>query len=65
VYGYDIWRAVEQGEYERIDAIPAPVTAYHDTTAVGGLQYRYYVKAYDLGGNRSPASNVVQATLDI
>ena len=42
-----------------------PVTAYHDTTAVGGLQYRYYVKAYDLGGNRSPASNVVQATLEI
>jgi 2,4-dienoyl-CoA reductase-like NADH-dependent reductase (Old Yellow Enzyme family) len=63
VYGYDVWRAVEGGEYERIDAIPAPVTAYHDTTTVSGLKYRYFVRAYDLGGNRSPDSNVVEAKL--
>lgn len=65
VYGYDIWRATAQAEFERIDAIPAPVTAYHDATAVAGLKYRYFVKAYDLGGNRSPASNLVEAALPL
>jgi dimethylglycine catabolism A len=63
VYGYDIWRATAGAEFERIDAIPAPVTAYHDATAVAGLKYRYFVKAYDLAGNRSEASNTVEAEL--
>jgi 2,4-dienoyl-CoA reductase-like NADH-dependent reductase (Old Yellow Enzyme family) len=61
VYGYDIWRALGQGEFERIDAVPAPVTAYHDTTAVAGLEYRYYVQAYDQAGNRTPASETIIA----
>ncbi|MBK8205986.1 MAG: NADH:flavin oxidoreductase [Planctomycetes bacterium] len=63
VYGYDIWRAVEGGEFERIDAIPAPVTAYHDTATISGLGYRYFVQAYDLAGNRSERSIVVEATV--
>ncbi|MBX3458843.1 MAG: NADH:flavin oxidoreductase [Planctomycetes bacterium] len=63
VYGYDIWRAIEDSDFDRIDAIPAPVTAYHDMTAVSGIKYRYFVQAYDLAGNRSKASIVVQAVL--
>jgi dimethylglycine catabolism A len=61
VYGYDIWRAVGDAEFERIDAVPAPVTAYHDATAIEGLAYRYYVQAYDLAGNRTPPSETVTA----
>ena len=63
LYGYDIWRAVGAGDFERIDAVPAPVTAYHDSTAVGGLAYRYFVHGYDLAGNRTPASNTVSASV--
>ncbi|MCA8917017.1 MAG: NADH:flavin oxidoreductase [Planctomycetes bacterium] len=61
IYGYDVWRALGEGEFERIDAVPAPVTAYHDTTAISGLEYRYYVQAYDLAGNRTPASPIVSS----
>ncbi|MBZ0136572.1 MAG: NADH:flavin oxidoreductase [Planctomycetes bacterium] len=61
VYGYDVWRAVATGQFERIDAVPAPVTSYHDATAIAGLDYRYYVQAYDLAGNRTPPSETVDA----
>lgn len=61
IYGYDIWRAAGDAPYERIDAVPAPVTAYHDATAIEGLAYRYYVQAYDLAGNRTPPSETVDA----
>ncbi|MEZ5992355.1 MAG: NADH:flavin oxidoreductase [Planctomycetota bacterium] len=63
VYGYDIWRAIEGGEFERIDAVPAPVTAYHDTTAIKGLRYIYRVRGYDLAGNRTQASGEVTAEI--
>ena len=61
IYGYDIWRAVGEANFERIDAVPAPVTGYHDATAIGGLAYRYYVQAYDLAGNRTPPSETIDA----
>lgn len=63
VYGYDIWRAVGDADFERIDAVPAPVTGYHDATAIEGLAYRYYVQAYDLAGNRTPPSETVDAKI--
>lgn len=63
MYGYDIWRAIEDGEFERIDAVPAPVTAYHDTTAIKGLRYVYRVQGYDLAGNRTQASGEVTAEI--
>ncbi len=58
VYGYDIWRAVGEGEFERVDAVPSPVTAYHDGAVVAGLGYRYRVQAYDLAGNRTAWSEI-------
>ena len=61
IYGYDIWRAVGDAPFERIDAVPAPVTAYHDATAIEGLAYRYYVQGYDLAGSRTPPSETVDA----
>jgi 2,4-dienoyl-CoA reductase-like NADH-dependent reductase (Old Yellow Enzyme family) len=64
IYGYDIWRAIEDGEFERIDAVPAPVTAYHDSTAVTGLAYSYYVQGYDFAGNRTPKSATVSVRVN-
>src|SRR5690606_14812263 len=63
LYGYDIWRAVSEGPFQRIDAVPAPVTAYHDSTAVSGLTYRYFIHGYDLAGNRTPPSHTVTASV--
>jgi dimethylglycine catabolism A len=61
--GYDIWRAVGEGEFERIDAVPSPVTKYHDSTTVRGVSYRYFVKGYDLAGNRTAPSE--QCTVEL
>lgn len=61
VYGYDIWRALGEGEFERIDAVPAPVTRYQDGTAVEGTEYAYRVQGYDYAGNRTPCSETVHA----
>lgn len=63
IYGYDIWRSEGSGPFERIEGVPGGVTAYHDSTAVGGVQYRYYVQAYDFAGNRSPASATLAVSL--
>lgn len=60
VYGYDIWRAVGDAEFERIDAVPTPLTRWHDTTAIRGIRYRYFVRAYDVAGNRTPDSVTVE-----
>ncbi|MBE7493182.1 MAG: NADH:flavin oxidoreductase [Planctomycetes bacterium] len=60
VYGYDIWRAVENGPPERMDAVPAGVCAYHDGGVVGGMRYRYGVQAYDLAGNRGAMSAEIE-----
>ena len=63
VYGYDVWRSLGEAPFERIDAVPAPVTSYHDTLPVAGLEYRYYVQGYDFAGNRTQASDVVSAKI--
>lgn len=63
VYGYDIWRAEGKSAFERIDAVPGAVCAYHDGAAVGGVSYRYYVQAYDLAGNRSEPSETLTVSL--
>lgn len=63
VYGYDVWRAEGDSPFERIDAVPGAVCAYHDSAAVAGVKYRYYVQAYDLAGNRSQASRVLVVSL--
>ncbi len=59
VYGYDIWRAEGTSPAQRVDAVPGAVHAYHDSNAVAGLNYRYFVQAYDFAGNRSVASSEV------
>lgn len=63
VYGYDIWRAVGASAFERVDAVPSPVTAYHDSAVVAGMAYRYRVQAYDLAGNRAALSEIVAVSL--
>lgn len=65
VYGYDIWRAEGDGASQRIDAVPGAVQAYHDSSAVAGLAYRYFVRAYDFAGNRSVPSAELAVSLPL
>lgn len=58
VYGYDIFRSEDDGPYTRLTAVKR--NFHYDVTAVGGARYRYYVQAYDLAGNRSEPSEIVE-----
>jgi hypothetical protein len=62
VYGYEIERAAEEGPFDHLTTVKG--IFYVDDDVVGGVRYRYRVRAYDLGGNRTPDSNVAEATLE-
>ncbi|MBI3653244.1 MAG: NADH:flavin oxidoreductase [Acidobacteria bacterium] len=61
IYGYEIFRREDDGDYARLHAIKR--THFYDTQVVGGRSYSYYVQAYDLAGNRSEKSNEATAQL--
>ncbi|MBI4565389.1 MAG: NADH:flavin oxidoreductase [Planctomycetes bacterium] len=64
VYGYWVERAAEGGPWELISATRADMHAtFQDGSAVAGTVYRYRVRAYDLAGNKSEPSNVVDFRL--
>jgi hypothetical protein len=59
--GYNVYRSVEGGPFERIaESIEAP--SYTDRKVEAGKKYRYAVTAVDLKGNESPRSAVQEAT---
>ncbi|MBI3243409.1 MAG: NADH:flavin oxidoreductase [Chloroflexi bacterium] len=58
VYGYEIFRAVNEGPFVHLTS---SMTASHvDEYALAGNRYSYYVRAYDFAGNRSNNSNVTE-----
>jgi hypothetical protein len=62
VMGYEIWRSeAELDGFEHIYSVT--VSMYTDTLAVTGRAYRYYVRAYDIAGNKSEPSNIVSGEL--
>lgn len=61
VYGYEIDRAEEDGPFDHIGSVKG--VFYVDDDVVGGVRYRYRVRAYDLAGNRTPESNVAMVAL--
>ncbi len=58
--GYRIYRAIGEGEGERVGEVPAGTTAWLDTGPKAGVLYRYTVTAFDLAGNEGPASGSAQ-----
>lgn len=58
IIGYDVYRA-EDGEAETscIEAVKS--AKYADRMVLGGLTYRYYVRAFDAQGRASPPSNSI------
>lgn len=57
---YYIYRADDEGEARRVEAIKA--TRWVDRTVFAGTRYAYYVRAQDLAGRTSPPSNTVTVT---
>ncbi|MBI3819815.1 MAG: NADH:flavin oxidoreductase [Planctomycetes bacterium] len=56
IYGYDVERSQDGGEFTKIGAAKTP--RFHDERAIGGIRYRYRVRAYDFAGNRCEYSNI-------
>ena len=64
LYGYWVERSAPGGAWEIVSAVRADMhTTFQDATAVAGTAYRYRVRAYDLAGNKSAPSNVVEIAL--
>jgi 2,4-dienoyl-CoA reductase-like NADH-dependent reductase (Old Yellow Enzyme family) len=66
VYGYEIFRSADGRPFEHLWTTRADMkTRYEDGSAAGGATYRYFVRAYDLAGNRSPESELVTVPMPL
>lgn len=64
VAGYEIWRSEDGGKnFSHLYSVQ--VTMYTDNLTMSGRQYAYYIKAYDLAGNKSAPSNIVKADVPL
>jgi 2,4-dienoyl-CoA reductase-like NADH-dependent reductase (Old Yellow Enzyme family) len=64
VIGYEVWRSDDGGDtYAHIYSITTSM--YTDHMAASGIEYRYYIRAYDVAGNKSTRSNEVLALLPL
>ena len=54
---YDVYRADDEGEMRVVDGVKT--TMFTDTGLLGGMNYRYYVRACDATGHASAPSEVV------
>ena len=49
VSGYDVYRAIGDGAYTKLNIVPITGTAYDDTSTVDGTSYRYLVRTLSTG----------------
>ncbi len=61
VYGYEIYRSADSGPFDHVGSVKG--TSYSDDDVIGGVRYRYQVRAYDLAGNRTPGSDIAEIAL--
>ncbi|HET9481820.1 MAG TPA: NADH:flavin oxidoreductase [Candidatus Polarisedimenticolia bacterium] len=61
IYGYEIYRSADGGAFDHLGSVKG--VFYVDDDVVGGVRYRYWVRAYDPAGNRTPRSNVAEVML--
>jgi len=60
VAGYDVYRAEEGGEVRIVEAVKG--AQFVDRRVLGGLTYRYFVRAYDASGRMSGPSETITLT---
>lgn len=63
IYGYQVFRAEGDGLFLHYASVRARSTRFEDGRAVAGGRYRYFVRPYDLAGNRGDASPSVAITV--
>src|SRR5262249_23765438 len=51
VYGYEIFRAEGSGPFAHVHSVRS--LSFTDRGVTSGVPYRYFVRAYDLAGNRT------------
>lgn len=59
---YDVYRADDDGEMRVVDGVKT--TSFRDTGLLGGMTYRYYVRACNATGHASAPSEVVHFAPD-
>lgn len=59
MYGYQLFRAEDDGAFLHYASIRERSTRYEDARALSGRRYRYFVRPYDRAGNRGPDSPIV------
>ncbi len=64
VMGYEVWRSDDNGStFSHIYSITTSM--WTDHLAASGIAYQYYIRAYDIAGNKSVSSNIVRAELPL
>lgn len=59
LYGYQVFRSEDGGRFVHYASLRARSTRFEDGRVVSGHRYRYFVRPYDLAGNRGPQSDIV------
>jgi hypothetical protein len=63
LYGYQVFRAEGDNLYLHYASVRGQSTRFEDGRAVAGARYRYFIRPYDLAGNRGPASPSVEIVM--
>lgn len=63
VYGYEIHRADNRDDFVRLATVKRNI--HYDLNVAGGNTYRYRIVAYDLSGNRSAPSDIVEVKVSL
>ena len=61
MYGYEVFRSINDGPFTHLTS--SKTTSHVDEHALAGNRYAYFVRPYDLAGNRGPHSNTAEITL--
>ncbi len=60
--GYNVYRSVDGGPFDRVNKRLVPTPIFHDTSVAPGRHYQYAVTAVDLSGNESEKSKPISIT---
>ena len=63
MYGYQLFRSEDDGPFVHYASLRARSTRFEDGRVLSGHRYRYFVRPYDLAGNRGPQSETVEVVL--
>ncbi len=63
MYGYEVFRSVNGGPFSHVNSHKATATVNVDDDALAGNRYAYFVRPFDLAGNRGADSNIAEVTV--